>query len=494
MHLAAPSQHAEVDEATRQESSRRDATLAALFVLSMLKGADIQMLPASFRAMEHDLHYSPSQLAMIALCQGVACAVTGPVWGNLVDSGASRKFLLQVGAGLWGICTFQLALTSSFTTIIALRVLNGAALAMIVPVVQSMVADLTNVTNCGSAFGKVSCAHSVGQVMACLMVTPISEMWLHGMRGWRLSLGAFGLLSLLTIPFLRIMVYEEPRVWNPRRFGIMRELRTMWQFLKIRSFTVIIAQGVFGTIPSAAQSFTTMYLQYLGVSNSLCGLILALRTIGDGLGNAVGGVLGDLAHAKRPEDGRIFVAMTSVLINIPFMYTVYMGVGPNANGQVLLAGLLFFAGIISSWEVSGCLNPVLIDVMPRRQLASAFTWNVGIVFTSGNMIGPTFVGFTAQHFFKYKLSSEGIETMSPAMRERNAEALGKSLCISCTVPCIISAIFFSMLFCTYPRDKMRQHEEQDAASDSDVPELAKDPTETTKLLAKRPDREAGQAD
>eukprot|EP00913_Durusdinium_trenchii_P016530 g15536.t1 len=45
------------------------------------------------------------------------------------------------------------------------------------------------------------------------------------------------------------------------------------------------------------------------------------------------------------------------------------------------------------------------------------------------------------------------------MRERNAEALGKSLCISCTVPCIISAIFFSMLFCTYPRDKMRQHED-----------------------------------
>eukprot|EP00913_Durusdinium_trenchii_P016533 g15538.t1 len=155
----------------------------------------------------------------------------------------------QVGAGLWGICTFQLALTSSFTTIIALRVLNGAALAMIVPVVQSMVADLTNVTNCGSAFGKVSCAHSVGQVMACLMVTPISEMWLHGMRGWRLSLGAFGLLSLLTIPFLRIMVYEEPRVWNPRRFGIMRELRTMWQRREVTEPEPVPAPAPVSVVP-----------------------------------------------------------------------------------------------------------------------------------------------------------------------------------------------------------------------------------------------------
>eukprot|EP00439_Symbiodinium_sp_Y106_P086253 s419_g32.t1 len=67
---------------------------------------------------------------------------------------------------------------------------------------------------------------------------------------------------------------------------------------------VIILQGVFGTIPSAAQSFTTMYLQYMGVSNAMCGLILALRTVGEGLGNALGGYLGDIAHMRRPTDGR----------------------------------------------------------------------------------------------------------------------------------------------------------------------------------------------
>ena len=84
-------------------------------------------------------------------------------------------------------------------------------------------------------------------------------------------------------------------------------------------------------------------------------------------------------------------------------------------------------GCSLGWEVSGCLNPVLIDIVPRRQLASAFAWNVGslrglshgsrvfgqsgevaIVFTSGNMIGPMFVGLTAQHLFNYKLNDEGI--------------------------------------------------------------------------------------
>lgn len=460
-----------------------DWTLAALFLLAVLKGADVQMLPSSFRAMEHDLHFAPSQLAMIALSQGVATAVTGPLWGNFVDSGASRKWLLQVGAGLWGICTFLLALTSHFTLMIALRVLNGAALAMIVPVVQSMVADLTTSTTCGATFGKVSCSSSLGQVLACLMVTPISETSVWGMRGWRVSLACLGIISLLTIPFVRWAVHEEPRVWHPRRFGIFREMRTMYQFLKIPSFRVIILQGIFGTIPSAAQSFTTMYLQYMGVSNALCGLILALRTIGDGLGNTVGGTLGDLAHLQRPNTGRIYVAMWSVLASIPFSYIIFVGARASANSQVFFAGILFLTGLISSWEVSGCLNPVLIDIVPRRQLASAFAWNVAIVFTSGNMIGPMFVGMTAQHLFHYKLNSEGIENMPTEVRLHNAEALGKSLCITSTIPCTISAIIFSTLFWTYPKDKARHTE--DAASDSDVPELAKNPGETKALLPRR---------
>lgn len=66
--------------------------------------------------MEHEMGLRPHMLGMMALCQafsnliallwaselvtlvwqGVAFAVTGPLWGNLVDSGASRKLVLRV--------------------------------------------------------------------------------------------------------------------------------------------------------------------------------------------------------------------------------------------------------------------------------------------------------------------------------------------------------------------------------------------------------------
>ncbi|CAE7810287.1 dennd5b, partial [Symbiodinium microadriaticum] len=235
------------------DTSRRDSTLAALFMLSAMKGADTRRK------------------------SGVACAVSGPIWGNLVDSGASRKWLLQVGAGLWGLCTIQLALTSNFVIMIVLR-----AASLHVPVMQSFVADLTTSSNCGSAFGKVACAANVGQVLACLMVTPISETVVHGVRGWRLSLAFVGVLSLFCAPrpreafrrsmgaqlpaensralkvlFVRVAVHEEPTVWKPRQVPEMPKRREPFLVARESTFHAwqnLLVMRLFSKWPSTVES------------------------------------------------------------------------------------------------------------------------------------------------------------------------------------------------------------------------------------------------
>jgi len=49
--------------------SSRTYTMCALCAISAIKGADLQMLPASFRAMEADLYLTPYDLGILALCQ-----------------------------------------------------------------------------------------------------------------------------------------------------------------------------------------------------------------------------------------------------------------------------------------------------------------------------------------------------------------------------------------------------------------------------------------
>ncbi|CAE7541352.1 NPC1L1, partial [Symbiodinium microadriaticum] len=446
-----------------------DQTLAALILLSALKGADVQLLPSSFRAMEHELHMRPHLLGLMALAQGVACAVTGPIWGNLVDSGASRKLLLKVGTGLWGLCTFQLAFTTQLWPMLALRVLNGAALSMLLPVLQSFISDLSTSDDAGQICGKVYCAANFGQVLACLIVVPISEHRIFGVMGWRICLAVVGILSLLVVLLVEAAVEDLPRTWDPKRFGLMREFHKLAKFLRLGSFRVIILQGVFGTIPGAAQTFTTMYFQYLSISNHMCGLIIAMRTVGEGIGGALGGYLGDAANAKNHRYGRTWVAMFSVTASIPFLYVVYMGIPREASLSLLFAGILFTMGLVTTWEVPGCLQPVVMDIIPRRDLSSAFSWDVAIVFASGNTIGPLLVGFIAQDIFDYHYTSEKVENMSLEVREHNASALGRAIFFSCVVPSLISAVNFSLLFWTYPADK-ESLEEREAMEDEDAAE------------------------
>eukprot|EP00439_Symbiodinium_sp_Y106_P081139 s1674_g20.t1 len=430
-HVEAASPGMQQDELPRRARLfSSDQTLAALILLSALKGADVQLLPSSFRAMEHELHMRPNLLGLMALAQGVACAVTGPIWGNLVDSGASRKLLLKVGTGLWGLCTFQLAKLGRHLAFEALLTWL----------------DLSTSDDAGQICGKVYCAANFGQVLACLIVVPISEHRIFGVMGWR--------ICLLVVLLVEAAVEDLPRInwptgtWDPKRFGLTREFHKLAKFLRLGSFRVIILQGVFGTIPGAAQTFTTMYFQYfqyLTISNHMCGLIIAMRTVGEGIGGALGGYLGDAANAKNHRYGRTWVAMFSVTASIPFLYVVYMGIPREASLSLLFAGILFTMGLVTTWEV--------MDIIPRRDLSSAFSWDVAIVFASGNTIGPLLVGFIAQDIFDYHYTSEKVENMSLEVREHNASALGRAIFFSCVVPSLISAVNFALLFWTYPADK-----------------------------------------
>jgi len=448
-------------EATRNSQTLfSDGTLAALILLSAIEGADLQLLPSSFRAMEHEMGLRPHMLGMMALCQGVAFAVTGPLWGNLVDSGASRKLVLKVGTGLWGLCTLQLAFTSEIWEMLLLRLLNGAALSMLGPVVQTFIRDLTTSHNVGQVCGKVYCAAKFGQVVTCLTVVPISEQEIMGVMGWRWALGVVGVLSLLVILVVEFAVEDLPRTWDWRRFGILCEIRKLGSFFRIGTFRVIILQGVFGTIPGAAQSFTTMYFQYLSISNSMCGMITAIRIVGEGFGGSLGGYLGDAADSMSPKYGRTCIAMLSVTASSPFLYIVYMAIPREASLGVFFAGVLFTMGLFTSWDVPGCLQPMVMSIIPKQQLSSASSWERAIVFASGNTIGPLLVGFVAQDVFHYSHFRGSVAEMSPELQAHNASALGKALFFSCVVPSLLSAVNFMMLFWTYPADKELQKDRE----------------------------------
>lgn len=457
--------------------------LAALCAISAVKGADLQLLPSSFRAMEVDLKLKPYALGTLALCQGVACAAAGPFWGNLVDSGMSRRLLMIAGTGSWGACTLALAFVSGFWNMALLRALNGAALAMLLPVVQSFVVDLSVKSERGYIFGWLYFFSNVGQVLSCLFVTPASNRIVLGIQGWRAALAIMGILSWVIMLFIPCMIKEVPRDFKMDRVGVLKELRKLGRFMRVPTFAVIILQGVFGTIPGAALSFATMYFQYMGISDSMSALINSLRIVGDACGGLLGGLIGDSLAQLSPPYGRAITAQISLLLCLPFVYAIFVAVPQDQSMVATFAGLLFMHGLTCSWVAPGCICPVLCDIVPKRSLASAYAWEMALVFASGNSIGPILVGWLSQRIFGYRLSTQQVHNMSPEARSQNAQALGKSLFLSSALPYAICAALFSLLYCTYTHDCRRATESEGSEGGLTSGKESEPLTEETRLLA-----------
>eukprot|EP00429_Kryptoperidinium_foliaceum_P011827 CAMPEP_0176044764 /NCGR_PEP_ID=MMETSP0120_2-20121206/22218_1 /TAXON_ID=160619 /ORGANISM="Kryptoperidinium foliaceum, Strain CCMP 1326" /LENGTH=485 /DNA_ID=CAMNT_0017378169 /DNA_START=52 /DNA_END=1510 /DNA_ORIENTATION=- len=433
----------------------RNYTLLALCAMSAIKGADLQMLPASFRAMEVDLHLSPYDLGVLALCQGVRrWPVLGQLGGlrnieGVVDAPRCRRLgLLHTSPGLGE----QLHVDGASSAV------NGVALAMLLPVTQSFVMDLSPKEERGYMFGCLYFCANLGQVLSCLFVTPMSNEDVRGIAGWRVAMLVIGVVSILASFLVPIMVKEqERRVWHPERFGASREFAKLLCFLGIPTFGVILLQGVFGTIPGAALSFTTMYFQYAGISDTMVALINALRILGDAVGGLLGGMVGDALATWSPRYGRALTAQVSVIACIPLTYMIFLGLPRTEQSWATYGGLLFLHGLVGSWVAPGCICPVMCDIVPKRCLASAYAWELAIVFASGNTLGPVLVGAMSEELFGYHLSTEQVADMPSDVRDRNADALGMSVLFASIVPYTACAILMSLLYKTYPTDAKIAH-------------------------------------
>jgi MFS family permease len=81
-------------------------------------------------------------------------------------------------------------------------------------------------------------------------------------------------------------------------------------------------------IPWDAISFAILWLQYIGFSKSISGLVMILAAIGAACGAIFGGWLGDRASRTSPNRGRLTMAQVSIFLSIP-MSIVYIYVIPK---------------------------------------------------------------------------------------------------------------------------------------------------------------------
>ncbi|XP_010269227.1 PREDICTED: uncharacterized protein LOC104605963 isoform X1 [Nelumbo nucifera] len=439
------------------------------FILVNLAGimerADESLLPGVYKEVGAALHTDPTGLGSLTLFRSIVQSSCYPLAAYLAVR-HNRAHVIALGAFLWAAATFLVAISSTFFQVAVSRGLNGIGLAIVTPAIQSLVADSTDDTNRGMAFGWLQLTGNLGSIIGGLCSVLIASTSFMGIPGWRISFHLVAIVSVAVGVLVRLFANDprfsdegsKPSDSGPSR-SIWSELKNLVleakSVMKVPSFHIIVAQGVTGSFPWSALSFAPMWLELIDFSHKQTAFLMSMFVIASSLGGLFGGKMGDILAKRLPNSGRIILSQISSVSAIP-LAAVLMLVLPDDPSTAFLHGLvLFIMGLCISWNAPATNNPIFAEIVPEKSRPSIYALDRSFESVLSSFAPPV-VGLLAQHVYGYKPIPKGSsKSVEIATDRENAASLAKALYTAIAIPMTLCCLIYSFLYCTYPRDRER---------------------------------------
>ncbi|TXG60687.1 hypothetical protein EZV62_015260 [Acer yangbiense] len=482
-------------------------TLVLVNLAGIMERADESLLPGVYKEVGAALHTDPTGLGSLTLFRSIIQSLCYPLAAYLAVH-HNRTRVIAIGAFLWAAATFLVAISTTFFQVAVARGLNGIGLAIVIPAIQSLVADSTDDTNRGTAFGWLQLTSNFGSIIGGLCSTLIASTSFMGIPGWRIAFHLVAIVSVIVGILVRVFA-NDPRSSDggdrggdadcraddqTQRKSFLMEIKDLIReakmVMKIPSFQIIVLQGISGSFPWSALSFATMWLELIGFSHKLTAFLMTLFTIASSLGSLFGGKMGDVLAKRLPNSGRIILSQISSGSAIP-LAAILLLVLPDDPSTAFLHGLvLFIMGFLKSWNgsatnkyvsliltfctVSLSYSPIFAEIVPQKSRTSIYALDRSFE-TVLSSFAPPVVGVLAQHVYGYKPVPKGASDSVEIETDReNAASLAKALYTAIGIPMAICCFIYSFLYSTYPRDRERARMDALVASEMQQLEAADD--------------------
>ncbi|XP_042457995.1 protein spinster homolog 3-like [Zingiber officinale] len=455
-------------------------TLVLVNLAAIMERADEALLPSVYKEVGAALHASPTGLGSLTLFRSIVQSACYPLAAYLATR-HNRTHVIALGALLWAIATFLVALSNTFLQVAISRGLNGIGLALVTPAIQSLVADSTNDTTRGTAFGWLQLTGNFGSIIGGFLSLSLASTTVMGIAGWRVAFHIVGIISVVVGVLIRLFAVDPHFIDDPKPASDHLSRKTTWAevldlledakgIVKVPSFQIIVAQGVTGSFPWSALSFAPMWLELIGFSHRGTGILMGVFIVASALGGLLGGAMGDFFAGRFPNSGRIVLSQISSASAIPLAALLMLVLPDDPSTGVVHGLVMFIMGLSISWNAPATNNPIFAEIVPEKSRTSIYALDRSLESVLSSFAPPT-VGILAERVYGYRPVANGRSNNSIEGDSANAASLAKALYTSIAIPMTLCCFIYSFLYCTYPRDRGRARMDSVIASELEQIEL-----------------------
>lgn len=358
---------------------RRWFSVFSLSAASFVDGGEGQALSILWPSIRRSLGVSLGQLGPVLGISQFISTLLLPLWGYATDR-YSRKWLLTIFTGLWGVWTLAIGLVDTFSQLMMVRVLSALGTGVVAPASFSLIGDLFNNEKRGRVTGIMIAMGIIGSIVSFGVLPTLA---LSNEEAWRLGFVAMGIASLITGVLL--MIVKEPRrgAAESELHDVIDEATERYTFrppdlkklFHIRSWRLMVAYETADTIGfSILLNWAFTWLDELGITQSAF-FIVALMSLGSIIGSILFGWLGDHVEQRFPRSGRVTMVLSGMVITLP-VATAFIVIGNKNIFLMVILGFMYgigrgTSGFSTLWPVTQAVLPPELRGSGRAMISVA---------------------------------------------------------------------------------------------------------------------------
>ncbi|MGY0022070.1 MFS transporter [Streptomyces sp. YJ-C3] len=365
-------------ESPGAEAPGRRRQLSLLGGTLLVDSTEASLVSGLFPLIRQSLGVSLGALGTLTAASKVVGVVAGPLW-VMAAQRYSRKSVLVVATGLWGVWGIAAGFAQNFGQLLVLYTILAAGYAAAHPLINEIIGDLFGGATRGRAVGFVYGAVA----LAAAVIAPLTGQLARVDDGWRWGLWGIGAFNvLLGLALWRWLREPAHGAAETQLAGLDADARAhprlTWRraaaLLRIPSFALLLVSRLM----SGHLLITTFGIVYLvdvyGFRTQTAAVVLLPQGIGYFAGTVLGGWAADRAVRRSPRRG-----LTAVLQGAQFAFALFAFLGTQLDYGSIGPYALFFGLMGLAQGVNPPVNrPMVMAVVLPELRAAAFAIYINV--------------------------------------------------------------------------------------------------------------------